>query len=206
MEDLRADKRANQDCVTLHAWLCRADKLTRPDRLVVDLDPAVDDFAAVRAAARWMGELLSDVGLTPYVQTTGSRGLHVVAPLDRSADFDATREFARDLAEFLAGQHPDELTTRAHKAEREKRIYLDVMRNSYAQTAVCPYSVRALPDAPIATPVGWQELDRRGMGPRRYTLLNMPRRLARTEDPWAGMDDTCAALSGARTRLDALRN
>ena len=84
---------AGQNAVALHVWTSRADRLERPDRLVFDLDPTVQDFAEVRAAAREAGELLRDIGLVPYTMTTGSRGLHVVAPLQRRADYEEVHAF-----------------------------------------------------------------------------------------------------------------
>jgi bifunctional non-homologous end joining protein LigD len=96
---------ANQACITLHLWLSRADKLNHPDKLIFDLDPPGNDFETVRFAAGRLREMLQEVGLVPFVMTTGSKGLHVVAPLDRSADFDEVRAFVRQLANELANPH-----------------------------------------------------------------------------------------------------
>jgi DNA ligase D-like protein (predicted polymerase) len=97
---------ANQNCIALHIWQSRRARLHDPDRLVFDLDPSGNDFAVVRAAARATAAVLDDLGLTCYVQTTGSRGLHVVVPLRGDADFDTVRQFARDVAEVVAATMP----------------------------------------------------------------------------------------------------
>lgn len=195
---------ADQAVITFHAWLARRDRLRHPDRLVFDLDPPTDGFAAVRRGARWLRELLRDLGLTPYLMTTGSSGLHVVAPLDRSARFDEARAFARDAAELLVRRHPDALTTEQRKDRRGGRLYLDVMRNAYGQTSVMPYSLRAKPGAPVATPLDWDELDDGDLGPRSYTLRNLFRRLGQKDDPWAVIRRHGAAIATARTRLEEL--
>ncbi|CAL9285253.1 non-homologous end-joining DNA ligase [Streptomyces sp. R02] len=193
----------DQASVTLHRWLSRADDPDRPDRLVFDLDPSGDDFEAVREAARLTGELLDELALPSALMTTGSRGLHVVVPLDGGQDFDSVREFAREVADTLAGAHPDRLTTAARKKDRGDRLYLDVQRNAYAQTAVAPWTVRALPGAPVAAPVTWEQLDDPELHARRWTVENA---LEQAEsDPWAGLSRKGRSLAPARRKLAALR-
>lgn len=178
---------ANQGCITPHVWLSTTSKLQHPDRLIFDLDPPGDGFDLVQAAARSLRAALEDFGLTPFVMTTGSRGLHVVAPLDGSTDFDTVRHFARTLAERLAEQEPDHFTTETRKAKREGRLFLDYLRNAYGQTAVVPYAVRPLTGAPVATPLEWEELDQPDLGAQSYTLANIFRRLGQKDDPWQAM-------------------
>ena len=199
---------ADQGCITPHVWLSRVDRIRRPDRLIVDFDPPTDDpeaaFGEVRWAARTTRDLLDEVGLVSFVQTSGSRGLHIHVPLDAEADFDAVRHFAMDLSDLLAHRHPDRLTTAHRKAKREDRIFLDVLRNAYAQTSVAPYAVRARPGAPVATPLAWDELSRSGLSPVSYTVENLFQRLGQTDDPWAGMGRHARGLSGPRETLDGL--
>ena len=176
---------ANQYTITMHIWLSRGEDLWHPDRLIFDLDPP-DDFEAAldRVLVR---DTLEQVGLVPYVMTTGSRGLHVAAPLNRSAEFDIARGFAKDLAQYLADRHPDKLTTEMRKKERVGRLFLDYVRNGYAATAVAPYSVRPRPGAPVATPLSWDELQDPDLRSNRYHLLNIWDRLDSVGDPWQGM-------------------
>jgi bifunctional non-homologous end joining protein LigD len=193
---------AGQASITPHAWLSRRDRLDRPDRLIVDLDPSGDDDpAGVRRAARELGDLMREIGLEPFAMTTGSRGFHVVVPLQRRQDFDAVRAFARDLARLAAARDPDHLTVEQRKAKRGGRIFLDVMRNTYAHTAVAPYAVRARPGAPVATPLRWQELSEPTTRPDRWTLRTLPDRLERDGDPWDDIDAHPQALGAARRRL-----
>ncbi|MGQ5229571.1 non-homologous end-joining DNA ligase [Streptomyces sp. MN3] len=193
----------DQASITLHRWLSRADDVDRPDRLVFDLDPSGDDFETVREAARWMGELLDELALPSALMTTGSRGLHVVVPLDGGQDFDTVREFAREVADTLADAHPDRLTTAARKKDRGDRLYLDVGRNAYAQTAVAPWTVRALPGAPVATPLTWEQLDDPELHARRWTVENAVEQAA--ANPWAGLSRKGRSLGPARRRLAARR-
>ncbi|MEX1656393.1 non-homologous end-joining DNA ligase [Streptomyces pseudovenezuelae] len=194
---------ADQACLTLHRWLSRAGSVERPDRMVFDLDPAGDDdFALVREAAGLLGELLDELSLPSALMTTGSRGLHVVVPLNGRHDVDEVREFAKDVADTLVAGHPDRLTTAARKKDRGDRLYLDIQRNAYAQTAVAPFTVRAKPGAPVATPMAWTQLDDPGLDARRWTIADAVEQ-ART-DPWAGVMAKRRALGPARRRLNAL--
>jgi bifunctional non-homologous end joining protein LigD len=197
---------ANRACIALHPWLSRTDRPDHPDLLVIDLDPPGDAFEPARRAALRVRALLDDLGLASFPKLTGSRGVHVVVPLDRRAGFDAVRGFARDAMALLAARHPDAVTLAQRRAKRRGRLYLDVGRNAWAQTAVAPYAVRALPGAPVAVPLAWEELERRGIGARDYTVRNVFRRLAQREDPWADMRRHAASLGPARRRLDRLRD
>ncbi|MFI2410990.1 non-homologous end-joining DNA ligase [Streptomyces sp. NPDC018947] len=194
---------ADQAALTLHRWLSRTGDLERPDRMVFDLDPSGDDFARVREAAGLLGALLDELELPSMLMTTGSRGLHVIVPLRPRQDFDEVRRFARDVADTLVAAHPGRLTTAARKKDRGDRLYLDVQRNAYAQTAVAPFTVRALPGAPVATPVSWDQLDDPALHARRWTVADAVEQ-ARTR-PWAGITSRARALGPARRRLDALR-
>jgi bifunctional non-homologous end joining protein LigD len=196
---------ANQSAITLHAWGSRRDSLDNPDRLVFDLDPSDSDFAVVRAAAHAVAGVLDDLGLARYVQTTGSRGLHVVVPVRADTDFDTARQFARDVAEVVVADDAEHRTVEARKEKRGGRVYLDIMRNAYAQTAVAPYSVRPRDGAPVATPLEWDELNSRGLRPDRFTIRDLPKRLAGQRDPWANMSRHARSLAGPRDRLAKLR-
>src|SRR5262249_34520159 len=149
----------NLGTISFHRWPARADDISHPDLLLVDLDPSSDDFDGVRQAARWTREVLEELDLAAYLQVTGSRGIHVVTPIDRGAPTEAAAPFAQHAARLLAHRHPDELTDEGRKAKRKGRLYVDVARNGWAQTAVAPYSVRPRPGAPVATPITWDELD-----------------------------------------------
>ncbi|MGW1808967.1 non-homologous end-joining DNA ligase [Streptomyces sp. NPDC002078] len=198
---------ADQACLTLHRWLSRTDRSAgpdHPDQLVFDLDPPGDDFAPVREAAGLLRELLDELELPAAPMTTGSRGVHLVVHLDGRSDFDEVREFARDVAELLASRHPDRLTTAARKEDRGDRLYLDVQRNAYAQTAVAPYTVRARPGAPVAVPLAWEQLDDPGLDARRWTIADAVDQAG--TDPWSGPPGRGRALGPARRRLAEIRS
>jgi len=195
---------ANQNCVTVHAWLSRRGRLRTPDRVVFDLDPTVEDFAVVKATARTVADVLDEIGLVSYVQTTGSRGLHVVVPIKPNTDFDAVRQFARDVADVVAADDPAHRTVEARKAKRGDRLYLDVMRNAYGQTAVAPYAVRARRGAPVATPLEWDELGRRGLRADCFTIRDVPQRVAERGDPWSDMSRRGRSLTRPTQRLAKL--
>jgi bifunctional non-homologous end joining protein LigD len=121
---------AGQACITPHTWLSTAEHLESPDQLVFDLDPSGDDLSVVRRATRLVGDTLSELGLTTFLKTTGSRGYHVHVPLRPGDDFDSVRAFARDVAELVAGRHPDLLTVQQRKDKRGDRVFVDVLRNA----------------------------------------------------------------------------
>jgi bifunctional non-homologous end joining protein LigD len=193
---------ANQGTLTFHVWPTKIDDLEHPDLLVFDLDPGEKTgLDVVRAAARALRDRLRNVGLTPYLQTSGSRGYHIVSPIDRRADFDVARTFSRALADRVADENPDRFTTAQRKAKRGDRVFLDTNRNAYGQHAVAPYSIRPRPRAPVATPIDWDELGR--TEPTTYTVRNIFRRIGQKEDPWATMPEAVGSLDEAKARLDA---
>jgi bifunctional non-homologous end joining protein LigD len=186
---------ANQNCITPHVWSARADRLDRPDRMVFDLDPPDGvQFGAIRTAALALGEHLRGVKLEPFAMTTGSRGIHVVTPLRRTRTADEVRAVAGAIAEEFAAGHDDTLTTEWRKAKRADRILVDTARNTYAQTVVAPYAVRALPGAPVATPLAWEELEDAKLNAQRWTLRSIGERLDAHGDPWADISRHARAL------------
>jgi bifunctional non-homologous end joining protein LigD len=177
---------ASQAMITPHVFLSRVDKVHYPDKLIFDLDPPDDNFDTVRDAAKTLREALEADGYPVYLMTTGSRGLHVVVPLDRSADFDAVRAFARSFAEKVSEKHPDQYTVELSKEKRRGRLFLDYLRNSYGQTGVAPYGVRAKKGAPVATPITWPELDDISSS-QEYNVRNIFARMDKRGDAWKGM-------------------
>ena len=194
---------ANQNCVTPHVWLSRADRVERPDRLVFDVDPSVADVGAVRRAALAVRDLLDELGLPSWVMATGSRGVHVVTVIERSTTFEEVHAFAHAAAELLVARHPDLVTLEWKRSSRGALVYLDILRNRYAQTTVAPYAVRPLPGAPIALPMGWDEVDNDSFNPRAHTLRTVAARIT-GGDPWADLPSRGRSLRAPRRRLEAL--
>jgi bifunctional non-homologous end joining protein LigD len=195
---------ANQACITPHVWLSRADRPDHPDQLIFDLDPAGDEFEEARVAALWLRSLLEELELPSFAKTTGGKGLHLTVPLDRRADFDTVRGFARDVAEELARRHPDRLTAEQRKQQRKGRLYLDTMRNAYAQTAVPPFAARARPGGTVAAPLDWSEVEDRSLRPSRFTIGSILDRLEQADNPWKDLRRRRRSLSLAHKRLNAL--
>lgn len=180
---------ANQACITPHLALARTDLPNHPDRIVIDLDPSGTDFAMVQETASHIKRALDRRAIHSFVQTTGSRGLHIVIPIDRSAPFDQVRNWVRTFSADVAAKDPNLMTLEMRKSERGDRVFLDVGRNAYGQTSVAPYSVRARDHAPVATPLRWDEAIASDMHPQKYTIANIFRRLAQVADPWAEFFD-----------------
>jgi bifunctional non-homologous end joining protein LigD len=183
----------NQASITQHVWSSRIDRPNEPDQMIFDLDPTQDDFAEVRRTALLLRDLLTDLGLVPFVKTSGSRGLHVVVPLRRSKPFEAVRDAAAAIAERTAAQRPSLLTTEFMKNKREGRIFIDINRNAYAQTAVAPYSVRARRGAPVAVPLSWDEVSEAALRPDGFSMRDALER----PDPWTGFRRSARALPRA---------
>jgi bifunctional non-homologous end joining protein LigD len=159
----------------------------RADRLVFDLDPGPGaGWKDVVAAAREVRQRLERLKLKSFVKTSGGNGLHVVLPI-KPVPWHAAKDFAQAVAAGMAADHPDRYTATATKSKRNKRIFVDYLRNSREATAIAPYSTRVRPGAPVSTPVDWSELGAL-KGSNHYTVLNLPARLARLrEDPWANI-------------------
>jgi bifunctional non-homologous end joining protein LigD len=178
---------ANQNCITPHVWTSRMPKLYQPDICVFDLDPAQDDPGVLRSAALRLRDLLEELRLPSVVKTSGSKGFHIVVPLDAEAGFDEVFRFAHAVAAVLVRRDPEHLTQEFSKADRGGRIYVDTGRNGYSATIAAAYAVRARPGAPVSAPCAWEEVERGEVGPRTFTIRDMGARIAEVGDLWAEM-------------------
>lgn len=194
---------ANQACLTPHLWLSPNKNLQRPDRLIFDLDPSGKSFQPVRQAARIIKKQLDDFKIPSFLMTTGSRGLHIWVPLSGKLSFERIHDFAKSFAKFMERKHSALITTATQKKRRGKKIFLDYLRNSYGQTSVAPYSLRARPGAPIAAPLHWKELSKTNLGPRSFHLKNIFRRLSQKKDPWKGFKQSRTSLKKAMDLLQS---
>jgi bifunctional non-homologous end joining protein LigD len=172
----------------IHPWGVTVEHPDKADRIVFDLDPDEGlGFADVVAAAREVRQRLKTLGLESFVKTTGGKGLHVVVPVAPTAAWSDVKSFARGLSAEMAADAPEKYLTKVSKAERAGRIFIDYLRNDPTSTAVAPYSSRARPGAPVATPLRWDELGPK-LDPKAFTVRTLPARLARRRsDPWAEM-------------------
>ncbi|ASO20131.1 bifunctional non-homologous end joining protein LigD [Actinoalloteichus hoggarensis] len=190
---------ANLASLELHIRLCPADRPDHPDRFVVDLDPPPGhDPKELRPLVRRVSERFEETGLTPYVQTTGGKGFHVMAPLVPDCPVDEVLAAAREMAARLA-EEDRRFTVEQRRDRRNGRVLLDVNRNGHAQTVIAPYSTRARPGAPVATPIEPHELAR--VRPDAYHVDNVPRRLASKGDPWSDLERHAVSAAELHARL-----
>lgn len=196
----------NQGTITFHSWLSKTDQLNNPDKFIIDLDPPSSDFSIVREAAFIIKERLDEIQVTPFLMTTGSEGLHIVIKLDGKADFDEARSFGQDLGDFFSKENSSVFTTASRKEKREGKLYFDVQRNAYAQTGVVPFSVRPIIQAPVATPIAWDELDNDDLTSQTYNMENIRKRLAQIDDPWEGMGRHAYSIKSLNKKLQNLKS
>ena len=170
-----------------HVWGSRMETLERPDQMVFDLDPAEElPFAATIAAALTLRGLLSELGLSSFVKTSGGKGLHVVVPLSATRPWDDIKDFSHAVADLMVRADPARYLATMSRKKRAGKVYIDYLRNGRGATFVAPYSTRRRPGAPVSAPLRWDELTAR-LRPDRYTVGNLGRRLARLKaDPWQG--------------------
>jgi len=196
---------AQMGVAEIHTWLSRTDAPLRPDRIVFDLDPGPDvDWAAIASAAHIVREECASLGFTPHLKSTGSKGLHVVLPIEPVWEFERIRAFAHSVAERVAARHPDRLTPKMAKNVRQGRIFLDYVRNSEGASAVAPYSARYLAGPPIAVPLAWEELDDASLDIRAFTPARVLERAAAGVDPWAGLADAAAGVRVLKSAEETL--
>ena len=143
-----------------HGWGSKVDKVECPDRLVFDLDPDEGlDFGKVKEAAVRVRDLVAQLGLKSFPLLTGGKGIHVVIPLDATAEWPEVKSFADRFSRAVSEAEPDRFTANIRKVQRTGRIFIDWLRNQRGATAVMPYSARAREGAPVAAPITWDELD-----------------------------------------------
>ena len=166
---------------------------------LLDVDPD-----APRSGESAPRELLEELSLPSFLKTTGSKGFHIVVPLDATAGFEEVASFAHSVGALLVRRDPKNLTQEFSKADRGGRIYVDTGRNGYSATFAAVYSVRAKPGAPVSAPCTWEELERGEVGPRTFTLRSMASRIEKVSDLWSSMRGRGRSLRRAEARLRQL--
>jgi bifunctional non-homologous end joining protein LigD len=195
----------NQNTITPHVWVTRVPDLYHPDVCVFDLDPSRDDQPEVlRDAAVSLRDLLIELGLPSVVKTSGSKGFHIVVPLDGQSQTDEVERFAHTAGKLMVARDPIHLTQEFSKADRGGRILVDTGRNGWSATFAAAYAVRAKAGAPVSAPCTWEEVERGEVGPRTFTLRNMPERVAQVGDLWSQIKRRGRSLTGARARLQTM--
>jgi bifunctional non-homologous end joining protein LigD len=177
----------NQGTLTFHIGCSRIDDLDRPDFVLFDLDPGAANFMDTVVVAKALHVVLRAEGRQAFVKTSGQTGLHVFTPWQRQAEYNEARTWALGIAQQVVDRLPSRATVERSKAKRGTRVYIDVMQNANGHHAVSPYVLRAVPGAPVSTPLRWQELTPH-LDPGKYNLKTIFRRLVRQRhDPMAGL-------------------
>ena len=193
---------ANQNTITPHVWVSRAPDLYHPDVCVFDLDPSREDRPEVlRAVTLALRDFLGELGLPSWVKTSGSKGFHIVVPVDGSATTADVARFAHRVGTRLVARDPDRLTQEFSKADRAGRILVDTGRNGYSATFAAAYAVRAKPGAPVSAPCTWDEIERGEVAPRTFTVRTMADRVARVGDIWSDMKRRARSLRRPMERI-----
>ena len=159
--------------------------------------PPHPDLRQLRRQAK---QLLDGLKLRSFPKTTGGKGLHVVAPLERELGWDEVKQFTRQVAEFLARARPDLFVAKMSKASRGGKVFVDYLRNAETASAVAAFSPRARKEAGVSTPLSWDELGRKDIR-GKFTVKTVPRRLKQLgADPWADYWKTKQSITPAMTR------
>jgi bifunctional non-homologous end joining protein LigD len=191
---------ANQGAIELHVPTSRVDDLFHPDRLVIDLDPPPGGFARARRAAYVVRDALAGHGLASVPVATGSKGYHVVSAIRPSASIETLATTLQKFAALLASGHADDLTIVFRVAARGERVFVDWLRNTPVATVVAPYSLRARPRAPVATPLTWAEMEK--TEPDAFGIDDLDRLLDRP-DPLAALDSAPGSADRFVAEVDA---
>ncbi|GAA5184220.1 DNA polymerase domain-containing protein [Rugosimonospora acidiphila] len=182
----------NLGCVDLHPHPVRSGDLQHPDELRVDLDPVPGvPWSDVREVALVVRDTLADFGLAGWPKTSGSRGFHVYCRIQPRWTFPEARTAAVALAREVEQRVPGLATSRWWKEER-RGVFVDFNQMAKDRTTASAYSIRPTADARVSTPLRWDEVP--DCVPEEFTMDSVPSRLARSGDPWHGMDDAAGSL------------
>jgi bifunctional non-homologous end joining protein LigD len=198
---------AQAGVLEIHPWGCKPGDPETPERLIFDLDPAPDvPFDRVIDAAKEVRNVLADCGFTPFVKTTGGKGIHVVVAIsgtrNRPVTWDEAKGFALMLSEYVARAHPARYVTNMAKNQRGGKIFLDYLRNGRMATAVAPWSPRARDGATIAVPLAWRQL-KKGLNPASFRIETASSLFNRA-DPWKDLGKSAISLEAAKKKLQTL--
>jgi bifunctional non-homologous end joining protein LigD len=184
----------------IHTWGSRIDDVERADQLTFDLDPDEGlPWTRVIDAARTIQQRLTGLDLPAFLKTTGGKGLHIVVPITPSLEWDELKAVCKSFADSLVRAEPTKYLATISKAARKGKILIDYLRNGRGATAVCAYSTRARAQAPVATPIDWQELTPE-LRPDQFTIRELPKRVATTHDPWRAFGEHRPKLTAAVQR------
>jgi len=195
---------AQMNVLEFHTWNARQDRIEKPDRLTLDLDPGEGvKWGHVQEAAQLVRVLLTELGLPAYLKTSGGKGLHVVVPIKRLHGWDTVKGFSQTLVLHLARTIPQRFVAKSGPKNRVGKIFADYLRNGRGATTVSAWSARSRPGMGISVPVGWNELEQLTSG-AHWTMATVDERLRLGNTPWEGYDRAAVSITAAMKRLAAL--
>lgn len=183
----------------LHTWNATDKDFDKPDRFVLDLDPdPALPWKAMLEATQLVLTLLDELGLQVFIKTSGGKGIHLVVPITRRANWDEVKDFSQAIVNYLAKLFPDRLSAVSGPKNRIGKIFIDYLRNGKGATTVCAYSLRAREGLPVSVPI-WREELAGLKGADQWHIGNLHERLVDLDDPWAGMSKVRQSIT-ARMR------
>jgi len=190
----------NMGCIDMNTWYSRVDRPERPDFVLFDLDPTPEvPWSQTIEVALILKELLDALELASFPKTSGGKGFHILVPIARRSTYDDTRRFAEIVAGAVARAHPKLATTEWSKARR-RGVLIDANQNGEGKTIASVYSVRPKPNAPVSTPLAWDEVNDK-LNPSIYTMPVVLERVRAMGDVYAGVLETRQSLAQALRRL-----
>lgn len=174
---------ANLGCIEMNPWNSTIKHIHNPDWLVIDLDPAKDDFKQVVQAALVVKEVLDELETECLCKTSGASGLHIYIPLGAQYDYDSIKILGELIAKEVQSRLPDITTVDRSIKKRNNKLYIDFLQNRRGQTLAAPYSVRPKPGATVSTPLEWSEVNEK-LHPSQFTIKNVLKRFEKKGDLW----------------------
>ncbi|WP_316818611.1 DNA ligase D [Pedobacter nyackensis] len=191
---------ANLGCIEINPWLSTYKKPENPLFAVLDLDPHDIDFNEAIAVALTAKKILDKIGITSFIKTSGSKGLHIFIPVGQRYDYDITKEFIHYIGQLIFEKHPDTTSLERSPAKRKGKIYLDFLQNRRGQTIAAPYSVRPKPGATVSSPLKWEEV-KEGLSIQNFDIFNMTKRLKEIGELWKDINQVKNNLKKALKML-----
>lgn len=196
---------ANMGAIELHPWGSTAQRPSKPNVMIFDLDPGENTtFNDAIAAALALKKILDAIGVKSFPKTSGKRGIHVYVPLDGSYTFEFVRNAAHEIAKKVVEKNQKLASLEVHPKNRKDKVFVDYLRNAFGQTAVAAYSPRATTEATVSMPLAWSEV-KKGLKPAQFTIKTAPARLRKKGDVWKGMGRKKANLKAALAKLAKLK-
>ncbi|URM36783.1 DNA ligase D [Flavobacterium anhuiense] len=171
---------ANLGCIDMNPWNSTTKHIQNPDWLVIDLDPAGNDFAPVVITALVVKEVLDELETECLCKTSGASGLHIYIPLGAKYDYDSIKILGELIAKEVQSRLPDITSIERSIKKRKNKLYIDFLQNRRGQTLAAPYSVRPKPGATVSTPLEWSEVNEK-LHPSQFTIKNVLKRFEKKE-------------------------